>query len=142
MLIEMFKLRQKSNRRNAKREKHYKLTELKNTRPLAMRVMYKSQVVRQLREKLPDAQRAKLGSLLFGPVEDIPDSVYQEINGELVREAALRTKGSGGPSGVDANGFKKILACKSFKRSSINLCESIATHTRRLCTEFVVPLTI
>ena len=48
-------------------------------------------VVRQLREKHPDAQRAKLGSLLFGPVEDIPDSVYQGINGELVREAALRT---------------------------------------------------
>ena len=98
--------------------------------------------VRQLREKLPDAQRAKLGSLLFGPVEDMPDSVYQEINGEFVREAALRTKGSGGPSGVDANGFKRILASKSFKRSSINLCESIATLTRRLCTEFVDPLTI
>ena len=102
-------------------------------------------VVRQLREKHTDAQRAKrskLGSLLFGPVEDIPDSVYQEIKGELVREAALRTEGSGGPSGVDANGFKRILACKSFKRSSINLCESIATLTRRLCTEFVDPLTI
>ena len=34
------------------------------------------------------------------------------------------------------------MACKSFKRSSINLCESIATLTRRLCTEFVDPLTI
>ena len=101
-------------------------------------------VVRQLRVKHPDAQRAKLGSFLFGPVEDVPDLVYQEINGELVREfeAALRTKGSGGPSGVDANGFKRILACKSFKRSRINLCESIATLTRRLCTEFVDPLTI
>ena len=75
-------------------------------------------------------------------MEEIPDLVYQEINGELVREAALRTKGSGGPSGVDANGFKRILACKSFKRSSVNLCESIATLTRRLCTEFVDPLTI
>ena len=99
-------------------------------------------VVRQLREKHPDAQRAKLGSLLFGPVEDITDSVYQGINGELVREAALRTKGSGGPSGVDANGFKGILACKSFKRTSITLCESIATLTKRLCTEFGDPLTI
>ena len=48
-------------------------------------------VVRQLKEKHLDAQRAKLGSLLFAPVEDIPDSVYQGINGELVREAALRT---------------------------------------------------
>ena len=53
-------------------------------------------VVKQLREKHPDAQRAKLGSLLFGPVKDIPDSVYQGINGELVKEAAFRTKGSGG----------------------------------------------
>ena len=43
---------------------------------------------------------------------------------------------------LDANGFKRILAYKSFKRSSINLCESIATLTRRLCTEFVDPLTI
>ena len=48
-------------------------------------------VVRQLKEKHNDAQRAKLGSLLFGPVEDIPDSVCQGIYGELVREAALRT---------------------------------------------------
>ena len=72
----------------------------------------------------------------MGPVEDVPDSVYQEINEELVREAALRTKGYGGSSGVDANCFKRILACKPFKSSSINLCESIATLTRRLCTEF------
>ena len=43
---------------------------------------------------------------------------------------------------MDANGFKRILACKSFKRSSNTLCESIATLTRRLCTEFVDPLTI
>ena len=40
MLIEMFKLRQKSNTRNAKRKKHYKLTELKNIRPLAIRVTF------------------------------------------------------------------------------------------------------
>ena len=33
MLIEMFKLRQKCSRGNAMREKNYKLTELKNTRP-------------------------------------------------------------------------------------------------------------
>ena len=43
---------------------------------------------------------------------------------------------------MDANGFKGILACKSSKRSSINLCESITTLTRRLCKEFVDPLTI
>ena len=79
---------------------------------------------------------------MFGPVEDIPDSAYQQVNGEMIREAALRTRGSGGLSGVDAVGFKRILACKSFKRSSTNSCDSIATLTERLCTEYVDPLTI
>ena len=60
----------------------------------------------------------------------------------MIREAALRTKGSGGPSCVDAVGFKRILACKSFKRSSTNLCDSLAILTKRLCTEYVDPLTI
>ena len=48
----------------------------------------------QLKEKHPLVQEAQLGSLLFGPVLDIPDVVYQKIDGEMVKEAALRTKGS------------------------------------------------
>ena len=70
------------------------------------------------------------------------ESVYSEITGEMIREAALRTKGAGGPSGEDANGFKRLLACKSFKKSSANLFDAAAAATRRLCTEYVVPLTI
>ena len=83
-------------------------------------------VMGQLKDKHPEAQEAKLGSLLFGPVEEVHDSLYQQIDGDMIREAALRTKGSGGPSGVDANGFKRILACKSFKKSSANLCDALA----------------
>ena len=62
------------------------------------------EVMTQLKQKHPIPQPAKLGSLLFGPIDDeFPESVYLEINGEMVRQAALRTKGAGGPSGVDAN---------------------------------------
>ena len=76
------------------------------------------------------SQSAKLGSLLFGPIDgQYPESVYTEINGEMVRQTALRTKGAGGPSGVDANGFRRILACKSFEQSSTRLCKAIATIT-------------
>ena len=60
----------------------------------------------------------------------------------MIRDAALRTKGSGGPSGVDAKGFKRILACKSFKHSSVALCDSLATLARNLCTEYVDPSSI
>ena len=38
--------------------------------------------------------------------------------------------------------FRRILACKSFKRSSTNLCNSLATLRTRICSEYVDPLTI
>ena len=58
-------------------------------------------VMTQLNKKHPTAKEAKLGSLLFGPVEGVPDIIYQEIDGEMIKEAALRTKGSreGGEGG-------------------------------------------
>ena len=65
----------------------------------------------QLRQKHPEAQEAKIETLLHGPVHEIPESLYLEMIGEMIREAALRS----GPSGVDANGFKRIPRCKSFK---------------------------
>ena len=96
-------------------------------------------VMLQLREKHPEAQQAKLKVLLRGPAQDIPDSLFLDINGEMIRDAAIKTKGTRGPSGVDANGFKRILACKSFKHSSIALCEALTTLTRTVCTEYVDP---
>ena len=99
-------------------------------------------VMEQLHAKHPEPQEARLGSLLYGPIEDIPDCLYQQIDGEMIREAAARTKGSGGPSGVDAAGFKRILGCKTFKSSSTNLCDALADMTRKLCTEYIDPHTI
>ena len=103
---------------------------------------FSDDVMRQLKEKHPEAQEARLGTLLVGPVEDIPDSVFLEIDGEMVRDAALRTKGSGKPSGVDASGFRRLLACKSFKKSGTDLCNAVAVMARKLCTEYVDPTSI
>ena len=79
---------------------------------------------------------------MFGPTEQVPDSIFQQITEEMVREAALKTKGSGGPSGVDSNGFRRMMACKFFKKSGANLCSAIATMERRLCNEYVDPRSI
>ena len=94
-------------------------------------------VMLQLREKHPEPKPKKWKVLLRGPVQDIPNSLFLEINGEMVHDVALKTKGSGGPCGVDANGFKRILACKSFKHSSTALCEALVTLTRTICAEYV-----
>lgn len=50
-------------------------------------------------------QPAKLGSLLFGPVKEEFESVFNEITGEMIREAALRTEGNRSSSNVNVNGF-------------------------------------
>ena len=60
----------------------------------------------------------------------------------MIREAALRTKGAGGPCGVDANGFRRILACKSFKQSSSKPCDALAQMTKIMCTQYIDPSTI
>ena len=71
------------------------------------------EIMNQLRQKHPEAQEATLGALLSGPIEPIPDTFFCKINEEMVRKAALRTKGSGGPSGVNAvkkkNGYMQII---------------------------------
>ena len=54
-------------------------------------------VMAQLRDKHPSPQEDRLDSLLYGSVENVPDTIFQQINGEMVRDAALRTKASGGP---------------------------------------------
>ena len=47
-------------------------------------------VMAQLKEKHHNPQPAKLGSLLFGPIDDeVPETLYSEINGEMVRQAAF-----------------------------------------------------
>ena len=60
----------------------------------------------------------------------------------MVWNAAVQTKCSGSPSRVDANGFRRILASKSYKKSVTDVCAAIAAMTRRLCTEFINPLGI
>lgn len=99
-------------------------------------------VTTQLHDKHPKAKPAKLGKLQFGPDEEVHESAYNEITGEMIREAALRTKGDGDPSNVDANGFQRILDHKSFTKSESNLCDTLATLTHQLCTEYIDPTTI
>ena len=66
-------------------------------------------------------------ALLFGPIHDeITETLCSEINGDMVRKAALQTKGAGGPMGIQANGFHRIIARKSYKQSSS--CPGLCVH--------------
>ena len=63
--------------------------------------------------------------------------IFDEINGDSVRAAALKTHGGAGPSGLDADGWRHILASRNFGQASEDFRNEFATAIKKLCTELV-----
>ena len=75
-------------------------------------------------------------------VDEVPSQgphpvLYERIDGPLSHSIALKTEGAAGPSGIDAAGWRRLLA--SFQKESVELCEAVASMTRRLCQQYVDP---
>ena len=64
--------------------------------------------------------------------------IFDEVNADLVRKSAIRTKGSHGPSGLDADFWSKILCNSIFGNASDDLRHAIALLARMLCSEELV----
>ena len=87
-----------------------------------------------LRTKHPEMQNAHEEVLLQGPIKQAHPVVYEVIDEALISKSALKTKGGCGPSGFDAENWRRILVSKSFGSSSLNLRKSFANFTRTLCS--------
>ena len=51
-----------------------------------------------------------------------------------VKKAILKTKGAAEPSGLDADGWKRILTSNQYGNSSSNLFKTFAEVIKKLCT--------
>lgn len=69
--------------------------------------------------------------------QDTHPILFDNITGDTIRAAVIRAKGSAGPSGVDAAGWRRLLC--SFHRQSKELCAAVAALARRLCSSYVDP---
>ena len=63
--------------------------------------------------------------------------LFNQIDGVLIQNMALKSSGSAGPSGLDANDWKRLTM--NFQGHSRNLCNALAVVARRLSTEFIDP---
>ena len=63
--------------------------------------------------------------------------LFDQLDGQMIRETALKTEGAAGPSGLDAAGWKRL--CTSFQSASTDLCDALASTARRICCSFVDP---
>ena len=96
-------------------------------------------VKEMLRSLHPQGKQAP-DEILIAESPDAPlmnSVLFDEINAESIRRAALSTQGGAGPSGVDALGWRRF--CTSFKSASTDLCRALAAVAHRLATEKVRP---
>ena len=94
-------------------------------------------VLNVLQEKHPPAQDVSPETLADGTNMQFHPVIFESIDCEAIRKAALRTDGSAGPSGIDARGFRRM--CTSFKKASDELCWSMAYVARRIASAYVDP---
>ena len=97
--------------------------------------------LKDLKLKHPAQAEVKKDSLLHGPMK-IPNCYFDEIDETMIGKAVSLTKGSGGPSHVDADQFRHMLLSKKFKTEGKNLREQIALLSRNLASKFVDPFSI
>ena len=92
------------------------------------------EVLAKLKEKHPVPAEIVEECLLHGPVDLGPPGIFDLINEQRIFDSALKTKGSAGPSGMDAELYRRILCSKNFAAEGKTLREEIATLTRNLLT--------
>ena len=91
--------------------------------------------ISKLKIKHPQASAPDTIILVPDEAQNIHPIRYEDITAEKVRKAEINTKGGSGPSGVDADGWCRILTSNCFGESSYDLCRVIASFTRKLCSE-------
>ena len=91
-----------------------------------------------LLEKHPKASEASNDILIQEEVQNVHPVIYDSIDSEMVRDAIKKKRGSAGPSGLDADGWRRILMSGNFGSSVEDLRKTIADMTKRLCRDNTV----
>ena len=90
-----------------------------------------------LQTKHPDPKPCHPEALCDFQAPDVHTVVFDTINEDSIRKAAMNTKGGSGPSGVDADTWRLILASHRFGICSEELRTELASATRQMCKEKV-----
>ena len=90
--------------------------------------------------KHPQGQKVHSGSII--PIEpEVPHPViFDPIDSNAIRSAALRVTGSAGPSGMDAHAWRRL--CTEFKGSLRDLCNPLAAVAQRIYSSYVDPSSV
>ena len=87
----------------------------------------------QLKQKHPEAKTACDAALLTDIPENIHPAKFENLDADMILKAAIKTKGGAGPSGMDADGWRRILVSNNFGKSNFDLRKAFAEVVKKLC---------
>ena len=90
-----------------------------------------------LNDKHPVGKVPPPSTLVDGIAEPTNPILFDELNSDSILQAAMHTQGAAGPSGLDAQAWRRM--CSSFKSASSNLCTALAGVGKRIATSLVHP---
>ena len=91
--------------------------------------------LKQLREKHPEGVEASEETLLKGDKGKVHQVTFNCIDGEMVKRAAIETKGSAGPSGMDADTWRMLLTSRRNLEVTAELRNAVALLAKKMCVE-------
>ena len=91
--------------------------------------------LKMLKQKHAEANEPLQEVLMQEPTRPVHPIVYEDMDEPLILKAAMLTKGGSGPSGLDADGWRKILTSRSFGTASSDLHKTFPLFVKRLCLE-------
>ena len=90
--------------------------------------------IAKLRELHPDAKQADEEILKTGEIPYFDPVIFSNIDEDSIAKAAMQTRGAAGPSGVDADSWRRFLISKNYGTAGKDLRTAIANMTQKLCT--------
>ena len=98
------------------------------------------EVIAKLRKLHPQPAEILPESLIQqGPIDRVSPTKFSDIDEQLILKAANYTKGSGGPSLMDANQWRRVIGSNHFKHEAKELRENLAVFAKKIASEIIDP---
>ena len=99
-------------------------------------------ILNELQQKHPQPAPITSDTLLSGPVNRVLPSYFDEIDETMVFKSASMTKGTVGPSRLDAEQCPRLLTSNIYKKENKKLRVQLTALARLLATEYLDPNTL
>ena len=91
----------------------------------------------QSKQKNLQGKEAELDLLLTDAPEQVHPIKFDALDTDLVKRVAVKARSGAGPSGLDADGWRRILISKQFGNSSSDFVQPLLNSSRKYAQQII-----